>query len=139
MANVLNGTAVVFAFTTTAGITITGLSGVLLQSKDHSLESDNDTTRDGTGNVVQTTDYNFRDVASLRYRVSGTSLSDAKVNTALKTPGTILVVTACADDPAMVKTNWIVQSGAKIMQTNTSAAEIELPLIAYPGVTAVSS
>lgn len=136
---VLNGTAIVFAFTTTAGITITGVSGILLQSKDHSIVAEREVTRDAKGNRVQSTHYDERHEAALRYKVSGTSLADAKVNTALQTPGTLLVVTACADDPAMVATNWEVQSGARITQTNTSAAEIEIPLEKSAGITAVTT
>jgi hypothetical protein len=119
----LNGTPVVFAFTTAAGITITGMSGILLQSKDHAKEADRDVVRDGTGSRVQSSHYDFRDTATLRVKVTGSSLSDAKVQTSLKAPGTLLVVTACADDPDMVATNWEVQSGTKLIQTNTTSTE----------------
>lgn len=135
----LNGTPVVFAFTTAAGITITNLPGILLQSKDHAKEAERELTRDGTGSRVQSTHYDFRDTASIRYKVSGTSLADAKVNTAIVAPGTLLVITACADDPAMVATNWEVQSGGKLMQTNTSHAEMEVPLEKSAGITAVTT
>ncbi len=135
----LNGTAVVFAFSTAAGITITGLNGVLLQSKDHAKEAERELTRDATGSRVQSTHYDFRDVATIRYRVSGTGVANAIVNTALQAPGTLLVVTACVEDPAMVATNWEVQSGAKLMQTNTGVAEIELTLEKSAGITAVTS
>ncbi len=134
----LNGTAVVFAFDLAAGITITNLNGVLLQSKDHAKEAERDITRDATGSRVQSTHYDFRDTAVLRYKVSGTGIANAIVNTALQTLGTLLAVTACGSDPAMIAANWEVV-GSKLTQTNTSAAEIELTIEKAAGITAVTS
>lgn len=135
----INGSPVVFGFGAGAGITITGLNGILLQSKEHSLEAERSLVRDGAGNRVTSTHYDQIDKATLRYKVSGSSLSDALVNTAIQAPGTILAITACAKDAAMVGTNWEVQSGARLSQSNTGEAEMEIPLEKASGITAAAS
>lgn len=134
----INGTAVNFGFTGTNGIAITGLSGTLLQSAEHTKVSDLEKVRDGVGEVATHAHYNIHDEASLEYVVTGTGLAAAITNTVLQTPGTILVITACASMPSLVATTWEVQSGCKISGSNVNAKRITLPIHKYTGITAAA-
>lgn len=138
MATIL-GTAVNFGFTGTNGITITGMSGTLLQSADLTNQADVEEVRDGDGDVVARAFYNQSFDASLEYVVTGTSIADSITNTALQTPGTIIVITACAGMPALIQTNWVVEPGVKASGTNTTVKRITLPLKRHAGVTAAAS
>lgn len=139
---VINGTPVNFGFqTTTGGITISGLSGVLLQSAEHSVEADVERTRDPAGNIVTDAWYDQHVKATLEWVVTGTGLANAITNTALAalTPGTIINITACANDPDLVATNWEAMSGAKITKSNTGSAKISIPLEKRAGITGAAS
>ena len=128
MANVMNGTAVVFGFPTTAnGITITGLAGVLLESANVTRGSDIEIVRDAVGEEVTNTFYNSVDSATLETRVIGTSKADAITKNVKQTCGAIIVITACAGNTELIGTNWQVLSSNQI-QVNTSSAKISLSL-----------
>jgi hypothetical protein len=134
------GTAVNFGFPTTAnGITITGVSGTLLQSADHTKQADVFEVRDADGDIVNRTFYNQSDEATLEYIVTGTGLADAITNTALQTPGSLLVITACANMPSLVATTWQVEPGHKLSGSNMDAKKITVPLKKHAGVTATAS
>lgn len=134
----VNGTAVNFGFTGTNGITITGLTGLLLQSADYQKNADVDETRDGDGDVISRVFYNQHEEATLEFVVTGSGLAAAITNTAISTPGTIIDITECLSLPALDQTNWIVEPGAKISGTNTSTKKITLPIKRYAGVTAAA-
>lgn len=138
------GTAVNFAFGSSAGLTITSptLTGYLLQSAGHGLEADLATVRDGDGDVVNETFYDQRATAELRVAISGASISAARTNTTLANfpPGTIVVIGACAARPDLVQTNWIVtEAGPKVEGENTSVAMIVIPLRRRAGITAAAT
>ncbi len=136
---VINGTAVNFGFTGSGGITVTGLSGILLQSADHASHADLEEIRNAAGDVVVHAWHNFRDEAQLDYIVTGTGLANAVTNTVLQTPGTMLNITACASMPTLVGTHWEVQSGAKIAGSNVNSKKITMPIRQYAGITAAAS
>lgn len=143
----INGTPVNFGFTGTQdtdggqGITITGLVGTLLQSAEHTKVGECEKVRDGNGNDVVHAWSNIHDEASLEYIVAGSGLAAAITNTtaALKTPGTIIVITVCASMPSLVATTWEVQSGAKVSGSNTGAKKVTLPIHKMPGITAAAT
>lgn len=137
---VINGTAINFGFTGSNGIAITGLSGTLLQSLDHSKGADVESVRNGLGDIVSRGWYDLHDEATIEWVITGTGLANAITNTTLSslTPGAFIVVTACASDPDVVAT-WEVQSGAKITGSNTNAKRISVPVHKRAGVTAVAS
>lgn len=136
----VNGTPVNFGFTGTNGITITGLTGLLLQSADYTKNADMEEIKDGDGDVVTVIFSNQNEEASLEFVVTdATNIAGAITNTTVSTPGAIIVISACASMPSLVQTNWIVQSGGKISGTNTTAKRITLPIKRYAGVTAVAS
>ncbi len=129
-----------FGFTGVGGITITGISGILLQTAEQTKAADCEVGRNGVGDEVAHGWYNPHDEGSLEWIVSGTGLADAITNTTIvKTPGTIIVITACANMPDLVATNWEVQSGAKTSGSNTSFKRITLPVKKFPGITAVAT
>lgn len=138
---VQNGTAVNFAFTGTNGITITGISGTLLQSSDTSAEADKEEVRNNVGDIVNRDWYDQHYKAALEWVITGTGIANAIVNTSLAalTPGTIIVITACASMPDLVATNWEVMAGASIKGSNTNAKRFSVPLEKRAGITAASS
>jgi hypothetical protein len=140
MSNPVNGTAVNFGFLTTVnGITITGISGTLLQSADHMAKADVEIVRDGTGAEVVHAHYNDHDEATLEWIITGSGLAAAITNTALIRPGAFVVITACASMPQLIATTWEARDGVKISGTNTNSKRFSLPITKYPGVTAVAS
>lgn len=134
------GIPINFGFaTTTDGITITGISGYLLQSADHTKQADIFEVRDADGDMANRTFYNFNDEASLEVIITGTNLAAAITNTALQTPGTILVISACANMPSLVATNWQVEPGHKVSGSNIDAKKITVPLKKFAGITAATT
>lgn len=139
MSAIINGTAINFGFTGTNGITITGISGTLLQSAEHEAMSDCEVTKDGIGAEVCHGWHNYQDHAKLEWVVTGSGLAAAITNTALIAPGTFVVITACASMPSLVGTTWECQSGCKISGTNVNSKKISVTLKKVAGITAVAS
>lgn len=139
MSNPVNGTAVNFGFLTTAnGITITGVSGTLLQSADHMASADVEVVRDGTGAEVVHAWYNDHDEATLEWIITGSGLAAAITNTALIRPGAFVVISACASFPGLVATTWEAQSDVKISGTNTNSKRFSIKLKKCAGITAAA-
>lgn len=139
MATVINGTAVVFGFqSTTNGITITGVTGLLLQSKNSTRQSDKEMVRNAIGDRVSEIYYDQNDTVTLETVQTGSGLAAAITNYVYQNPGAIIVISACAADPELIQTNWIVDSCTKA-QSNTSAAKLTLTLHRAAGITAVAS
>ena len=95
--------------------------------------------RDGNGNDVVHAWSNIHDEASIEYVVTGTNMAGSLTNTALQSPGAILVITACTSMPSLIGTTWEEKSGCKISGSNTTAKKITLPVHKMPGITAVAS
>lgn len=138
MSNPANGLAVNFGFTGTNGITITGISGTLLQNVDYSAEADKEEVRDGGGNIVSRNWYDPHLKCSLEWIISGTGIANAIANTTTTpiAPGTIIVITACASLPDLVGTNWEVMSGVAIKGGNTNSKRCTVPVERRAGITA---
>jgi hypothetical protein len=136
-----NGTAVNFAYTGTNGITITGISGTLLQSAEYSVEAEKEDVRSAAGDIVNRNWYDHHSKCNIEWVVSGTGLANAVTNSTLAalTPGVILVITACASDPDVVGTNWEVQSGASLKGSNTSSKRISVPVERRSGITGAAT
>jgi hypothetical protein len=134
-----NGTPLVFGYTGTDGITITGINGTLLQSAEQSAEADHEDVRNGVGDIVARNWHDQHRKASLEWVVKGTGLANAIVNRTLATltPGTIIVISACASQPDLIATNWEVMS-AKDAGSNTSSAKISAQLEKRAGITAAA-
>jgi len=148
MSNPINGTPVNFGFGAGAGITVTELSGVLLQNAEHSTAADSEITRDGAGAEVTHAWYNETDSATLEYVVSGANLAATITNTVMTylTPGAFITITACANMTSLIKdaagaskTKWEVQPGVRITGSNTTSKRISVPLRRIPGITAAAT
>jgi|ERR1051326_5701603 hypothetical protein len=144
-AAVINGVPVNFGFQGAAdgnngqGIAITGISGTLLQSVDHAKMASLEVARDGNANTVMRAHTDLHDEATLEWIVTGDTLAHTLTNTAIPAPGSIIVITACASRPGLVGTNWEVQSGGRIIGSNTTAAKISVPIHKYPAITGPAS
>ncbi len=141
MAN-LTGTAVNFGFTGSNGITITGISGTLLQTADNANMADKEETRNGVGDIVTRAWYDQHQSVTLEWVVTDpTSVANAVTNSAITglTPGVIIAITACASVPALVYSYWEVQSGAKVSGSNTTSKKISITIEKRSGITAVVS
>jgi hypothetical protein len=138
------GTAVNFAFGSAAGLTLTSptITGILLQSAEHGLESELATVRDGDGTTCTDIYYDQRGTASFVFKVSGSGIAAARTNTTLAAypPGTILIIATCAARPDLVQTNWVVtEAGPKVSGGNADVAEITVPIRRRAGITAAAS
>jgi hypothetical protein len=139
------GLAVNFAFGSAAGLTISSptLTGYLLQSANHGLESDLAAVRDGDGTTVNETFYDERGTAELRVVISSaTNIATARSNTTLDNfpPGILVVIAACAARPDLVESNWLVtEAGPRVEGDNVSAAMIVIPLRRRASITAAAS
>ena len=138
------GTAVNFGFGSATGCTISSptLTGYLLQSAQHGIESDLATTRDGDGTTVNETYYDQRGTAELRVAMSGTNIAASRTNTTIAnfTPGAIVNISAIAARPGMIQTNWVVtEAGARVEGGNTDVAQVIIPLRYHSGITVAAS
>ena len=144
---VINGIPVNFGFQGaptadgTQGILITGVTGTLLQSADQSKVAECEKVKDGNGNEVVHAWANLHDEVSLEWVVTGATLAATITNgqSQLKTPGSMIAITACTSMPSLVGTCWEVQSGVKIQGSNTAAKKVTFPIHCYPGITSVAS
>ena len=136
----VNGTAVNFGFQGTNGITISGISGTLLQNSDISAMADCEVTRDGQGAEVVHGWHNFHNEGTLEWVVTSGTLSVAITNCALSAlvPGAFLTISACTSCPDFVAT-WEVQSGAKHTKSNTTSSKISVPIKKFGGITAIAT
>ncbi len=134
----VNGTAVGFAFATAAGVTTTDITGILLQDARYGKQSERVLVKDATGERVTSVHADQIETLTLRYVISGSGVAAAKTNATLKTPGLFVSITACADIPALVQTNWEVISG-ELDGPNNGPKEVTLQLERAAGITAVAS
>jgi hypothetical protein len=141
MAGPANGTAVNFGYTGAGGITITGIAGTLLQSSDLSAEADKDEVRQLQGDIVSRNWYDQHYKATLEWVVSGTGIAVAITNSTIApvTPGTIIVISACASQPDLVATNWECMSGASAKKSVTGQTRFSVPVEKRAGITAAQS
>jgi len=147
MAATINGVAVNFGFQGTAGadgsqgISITGITGVLLQNFDQTKAAELERVRDGNGNDVVHAWSNIHDEATLEWVLAGASLAETLtgVSLSIKSPGSIVAITACTSMPGLVSSYWEVQAGAKISGSNADAKKVSMPIHLLPGITAAAS
>jgi hypothetical protein len=144
---VINGVPVVFGFDGpvasdgSQGITITGLTGTLIQSADQTRVADVERIKDGRGNEVVHAWANLHDEASLEWVIAGSTLTGAisNITAHYKSPGTILAISGCTSMPSLIGTCWEVQSGVKVSGSNVGAKKITFPIHAFPGITATAT
>ena len=141
MSATINGTAVNFGFTGSLGMACTALKGVL-QNADQSAEADKEEVRSGVGDIIVRAWYDQHYKVNLEFVISvATGIADTVTATTLAnlTPGVIISITACASMPDLVATTWEVQSGAKIVGSNTTSKRLSVPLEKRAGITGVAT
>ena len=140
------GTAVNIGFAGTAGgITITSpalSTNFILQSEDLTQAASNYRVEDEVGNVVVSAWMDPHSKATLEMIIKGTGLADVITQTAVVegiTPGTLITVGACQQQPGLVGTNWEVMDSPKIAGTNKDAKKFTVSLEKRAGITAAVS
>lgn len=133
------GIKVVFGYTGTDGIAATGLTGTMLfQSHDYEATREKVKLRGASGNTVTKIRHDESKNATLEViPSSATDVAGARTSkaTLLALDGTILNITACADAPELIDTNWMVE-GAKATGSNVGEHKVTLTLENHDGITA---
>jgi len=136
----INGTAVNVGFAgTPGGITITNpaVQGVL-QELGLAQDATNERILDEVGNRMASIWTDPHAKADLKLIIKGAGLADVIAQTAIIeaiTPGMLLSITACQQEPGMVATNWEVMNSPKITGTNKNAKEWTVSLEKAAGIT----
>ena len=134
-----SGSKVVFGYTGTDGIAATGLTGtMLLQSHDFESASEEKQIMSAAGDLATRIFHNAHLRATLEViPTSATDVAGARTSkaTLLALKRTILSITACADAPELIATNWLVTS-AKAAGSNVGEHKVTLSLEAHAGITA---
>jgi hypothetical protein len=140
MAATVNGTPVNFSFQSAAGITITEISGILLQNASYKKNSNRTMVKSGEGDRVTSVHNDRFNSATLRWVVSGTNLAGAITNTTLTQPGNFVTITACATMPDIVHASnkWEVITG-EVTGSNDGVKEISMEIEYAAGIQAVAS
>ncbi len=129
------GKKVNFGFTGTDGIATSLITSKgILQSADLSNTSDKEEIRDAIGELVTDVRYNPGAKASLEYVITGADAAGAITNSVIPDHTGFVNITACASQPALVKTNWRIDGDPKITHSNTGAAKVSLSLVAHAGI-----
>ena len=129
---VINGTPVNFTFQSAAGITITQISGILLQSASYQKPTKRTLVQDGNGNRTTSAHTDPITSAKLKWKVSGTGLANAITNTTLQARGNFVTITACASMPELVSANGWEVVGGEVSGTNEDVKEISLEIELAP-------
>jgi hypothetical protein len=138
----INGVGVNIGYAgTPGGITLNdaGISPkMILQSADDSGEAENYEIMDEAGNLTISAWLNPQRKSTLELVITGAGGGDAITQTQLCeniSPGDMLVISACAALPGLVKTNWEVLTGPKVAGTNKDAKKFTCNVRYSPGVT----
>ena len=132
---IINGTPVNFTFQSVTGITITEISGVLLQSASYKKPAKRSLVMDGNGARTFSGWTDPIKTSTLKWKVSGTGLANAVTNTTLKSPGNFITITACPSLPELVSANKYEVIGGEVSGTNEDVKEITLEIEQAPNIT----
>ena len=135
---VINGTPVNFSFQSAAGITITGLSGILLQNASYKTPTKRVLVMDGNGNRTSSIHVDPIKTSNLKWKVSGSGLANAITNTTLQANGNLITITACASMPELVSANPYEVVGGEVSGSNEDVKEITLDIENAPLISAVA-
>lgn len=132
---IINGTPVNFTFQSVTGITITEISGVLLQSASYKKPAKRSLVMDGNGARTTSAWSDPIKTSTLKWKVSGTGLANAVTNTTLQSPGNFITITACPSLPELVSANKWEVIGGEVSGTNEDVKEIALEIEQAPNIT----
>lgn len=130
---------VVFSYTGTDGIAAVGLTGNMqLQSHDFESAADEKQIMSAAGDLATRIFHNPHRKATLEViPSSATDVAGARTSkaTLLGLKRTILEITACADAPELIASNWFVVS-VKTAGSNVGEHKVTLNLEAHANITA---
>ena len=132
---VINGTPVVFSLGSAAGVTNTGLSGNLTQSISLEKQTKRTIVNDGNGNRTTSVHSDPIKVVSLEYKVGGTGIANAILNTTLVAPGTFITITAAPNMPELVSSNGWEVLKPRLKEGNEEVATITMDIEQAPNIT----
>lgn len=135
---VVNGTPVNFSFQSVAGIAITGLSGILLQSANYKKPTKRTLVMDGNGNRTTSVHVDPIQTLTLKWKVSGSGLAAAITNTTLQANGNLLTITSFPTLPDVVVPLICEVINGEITGSNEDVKEISLDLESAPLIQAVA-
>lgn len=130
----VRGTAVIFSYTTTAGMTITGLTGWLTQNADLENTADEYQVKSAQGKDVTEIIENPKKRLTVRYEASGSDRATAITNAALPALNTFVLITACVEFPEIVSNYWMLKSAKKSLG-NTGTMGMDLTMVLNPEIT----
>jgi hypothetical protein len=136
--SIVNGTPVNFAFQSSTGITITGISGILLQSATYKKPTKRILVMDGNGNRTTSVHTDPIQAVTLKWKVSGSGIANSITNTTLQANGNLVTITACATMPELVSANPYEVVNGEITGTNEEVKEITLDLELAPNITSAA-
>ena len=135
----INGTPVNFTFQSAAGIVITGISGILLQSASYSQKTKRSLVMDGNGSRTTSLHADQIVSAKLKWKVSGTGQANAISNTTLLSPGAFVTITACQTMPDLVSSSHYEVIDAELSGTNEDVKEISLDIELAAGIQSLAT
>lgn len=135
----INGTPVNFTFQSATGITITEISGVLLQNASYKKPAKRALVMDGNGARTTSAWSDPITTSTLKWKVSGTGLANAITNTFLKAPGNFITITACPTMTELVSANKWEVTGGEVTGTNEDVKEITLEIEQAPNITGAAA
>ena len=124
----VNGTPVNFTFQSVAGIVITEISGILLQSASYKKPAKRTLVMDGNGARTTSAWSDPTKTSTLKWKVSGTGLANSITNTTLQAPGNFITITGCPTMPELVSANKYEVIGGEVSGTNEDVKEITLEI-----------
>src|ERR1035438_4279493 len=122
---VQNGTPVVFSLGSVAGVTITGISGNLTQSVSLEKQAKRTLVNDGNGNRTTSVHSDPIKVVSIEWKVGGTGIANAILQTVLQAPGAFLTITAAPNMPELVSANGYEVLKSSLKEGNEEVAVIK--------------
>jgi hypothetical protein len=131
----INGTPVVFTLGSSVGVTVTELPGALFQSATLENQSKRSLVMDGNGARVTSAHTDQIKLATLEWKVGGTGIANAILNTALQLPGAFVTITACTNLPALVSASKWEVIKPRIKEGNEEFATITMEIEQAPNIT----
>ncbi len=130
----VNGVPVNFTFGSVA-IAITNITGALFQTVSYKKNTERKIVKNQSGDRVTSAHADATYSATLKWKVTGTSMAAALANTTLNAPGSYVIITACAALPDIVNNTdkWEVLSG-EVSHSNEDVAEISLDIEKAAGI-----
>ena len=134
---VQNGTSVNFGFAAIGGFTIGGFQATLVQRVSESVGAEREVIKNYQGDRVADVHTDQVLKCELEVVISATGgIAAAKALTVLGglSPGTNIIIAACAEMPDLASNYWEVVGSPRIEGTNTTAKRVTIPIERCAGI-----